>query len=132
MMDRRQLFKEFGTAGVGLALGGEKALADHANARGQAGPLAHPHVDFCGIHMVKADPKLQVIVQHYCAAHAGDEHGEAMFQCVLCDSSDKNAKLLGVEYVITDNTYRQLADAEKRYWHPHTYEVLGGGLIAPG
>src|SRR5437762_1418496 len=25
------------------------------------------------------------------------------------------------------------ADHEaKKYWHPHTYEVLGGGLIAPG
>ena len=25
-----------------------------------------------------------------------------------------------------------ISDDEKKYWHPHTYEVLGGGLIAPG
>ena len=55
-----------------------------------------------------------------------------MFQCILFDSSEKNAKLLGVEYIISDEQYRKLADAEKKYWHPHTYEVLAGGLIAPG
>jgi hypothetical protein len=86
----------------------------------------------CGIHSAKKDPKIQVIAQHYCAAHSSDEHGDTMFQCVLFDTAGKNAKLLGVEYVITDRTYRQLPDEEKKYWHPHTYEVLGGMLIAPG
>ena len=55
-----------------------------------------------------------------------------MFQCILFDSTDKNAKLLGVEYIITDKQYRKLPKEEKHYWHPHTYEVLAGGLIAPG
>jgi hypothetical protein len=36
-----------------------------------------------------------------------------------------------VEYIVSDRLYRQLPDAEKKYWHPHTYEVLAGGLIAP-
>jgi hypothetical protein len=54
-----------------------------------------------------------------------------MHQCLLYDSSDPNAKLLGVEYIVSDRLYHQLPDAEKRYWHPHTYEVLAGGLIAP-
>ena len=56
---------------------------------------------------------------------------EEMHQCLLYDSSEKNAKLLGVEYIISDRMYRELPDAEKKYWHPHTYEVLAGGLIAP-
>jgi hypothetical protein len=89
-------------------------------------------VHFCGIHIAKHDPKNQLIVQHYCAAHTSDEKRGAMFQCVLFDSGSPNAKLLGVEYVITDQSYRQLPDGEKKYWHPHTYEVLAGGLIAPG
>lgn len=55
-----------------------------------------------------------------------------MFQCVLFDGTGKNAKLLGVEYLIPDAAYRKLPDGEKKYWHAHTYEVLGGGLIAPG
>jgi hypothetical protein len=50
---------------------------------------------------------------------------------LLYDSHDKNARLLGVEYIVSDRIYRELPDAEKKYWHPHTYEVLAGGLIAP-
>ena len=54
-----------------------------------------------------------------------------MFQCVLFDGAGKNAKLVGVEYLISEDAYRKLPDDEKKYWHAHTYEVLGGGLIAP-
>jgi hypothetical protein len=134
-MDRRKLLELFGGVGMGLALGGP-ALAgpDHkeAGGAGPQGPLHAPHAHFCGIHIAKHDPKFQLIVQHYCAAHASDNQRGAMFQCVLFDSGSANAKLLGVEYVITDHSYRQLPDGEKKYWHPHTYEVLAGGLIAPG
>ena len=55
-----------------------------------------------------------------------------MHQCLLFDSADKNAKLLGVESIVSDEAYRKLPEAEKKYWHPHTYEVLAGGLTAPG
>jgi hypothetical protein len=48
------------------------------------------------------------------------------------DGSGKDAKLIGVEYIISDAAYRKLSEKEKKYWHAHTYEVLGGGLIAPG
>jgi hypothetical protein len=81
--------------------------------------------------MAKKDPKFQLVTQHYCTAHTGGAEGD-VFQCVLFDGTGKNAKLLGVEYLISDEAYRKLPDAEKKYWHAHTYEVLGGGLIAPG
>jgi hypothetical protein len=130
-MDRRELFGVLGAVGAGLAAGGStRALGDepkkdeHPTA---PGPASGVHAHFCGIHVAKNNPKLQIVTQHYCAAH-----GKDMFQCVLFDSTDKNAKLLGVEYIITDEAYRGLPEAEKPYWHPHTYEVLGGGLIAPG
>jgi hypothetical protein len=61
-----------------------------------------------------------------CGAIDGGVH-----QCLLYDSLGKNARLLGVEYIISDEMFRKLPDAEKKYWHPHTYEVLAGGLIAP-
>jgi Protein of unknown function (DUF1264) len=132
-MDRREMMKVFGGAGMGMVLGGHAAHADHEKpAAGAEGPMHNPHVHFCGIHIAKKDPKIQIIAQHYCAGHSIDEHGETMFQCVLFDTAAKNAKLLGVEYVISDKIYRTLKDDEKKYWHPHTYEVLGGGLIAPG
>src|SRR5206468_1885837 len=44
----------------------------------------------------------------------------------------EGAKLIGIEYIITDEVYRKLPDSEKKYYHPHTYEIASGLLIAPG
>ena len=108
-MDRRNLLRAFGTTGLGLALGGTALAAPDRNT-GSApggkpqGPLDVDHIWLCGIHSAKKNPKIQMIAQHYCAARSSDEHGDPMIQCVLFDTTDKNAKLLGVEYVITDKT----------------------------
>jgi hypothetical protein len=99
--------------------------------KGGDGPMTGPHLHFCGIHMAKKDDKKQFITQHYCAAHTGKD-GDKVFQCVLFDGTGPNAKLVGVEYLISDAQYRKLPESEKKFWHAHTYEVLGGGLIGPG
>jgi len=107
-----------------------RAVADHGENKDGAAKFMAPaqglHSHFCGIHCARNNPKFQIVAQHYCAPH-----GEQMHQCILFDSTEKNAKLLGVEYIISDTLYRSLPDTEKKYWHPHTYEVLAGGLIAP-
>lgn len=90
-------------------------------------PIENVHLHFCGIHVAKSNPKFQLITQHYCSPV-----NEEMHQCLLYDSAEKNARLLGIEYIISDNAFRKLPDTEKRFWHLHTYEVLGGGLIGPG
>ena len=130
-MDRRELFGALGALGaVPVCAAAGAAAADHGGGKGD-GPLGGPHLHFCGIHMAKKNHNLQFITQHYCAAHTGGPEGD-VFQCVLFDGTGKNAKLVGVEYLISDAAYRKLPDEEKKYWHAHTYEVLGGGLIAPG
>jgi hypothetical protein len=126
----------FGLMGTGLAVSGvARPLVGREHDRGDgapvASPLGGPHAHFCGIHVAKSDPSFQLVVQHYCTAHAGEGHGHQLYQCLLFDSSERDAKLLGVEYIITDECYRTLPSAEQKYWHPHTYEVLSGGLIAP-
>ena len=129
-MDRREWLTALSGAG---ALAGANAVSasDGHGAAPAGGPMAGPHAHFCGIHMAKMDPKLQFVTQHYCVGHA--EHGhDDMFQCVLYDSTAKSAKLIGVEYLVSDAAYRKLPESEKKYWHAHTYEVLGGGLVAPG
>lgn len=128
-MDRRDLFRIAGTAGIGVVLSEQGRANDH-HASGGAKPIMPPlqavHLHFCGIHVAKRDPKFQIITQHYCAGITDEMH-----QCLLYDSDRDNARLLGVEYIISDRMYRELPEAEKRYWHPHTYEVLAGGLIGP-
>jgi hypothetical protein len=132
-VDRRELLAKVGALGtVAAALAGNEAgAAGHEDGKPVASPLAGPHVHFCGIHTAKNNPSFILTTQHYCAGHSSAGHGD-MFQCVLFDGAGPNAKLLGVEYVVSDAVYRALPEAEKKYWHPHAYEVLGGGLVAPG
>jgi hypothetical protein len=124
-MNRRELMAAFGALGVSATCC--EAHAQDGHAAGKESPSGNHGLHVCGIHVAKKDPTIQIITQHYCGPIAG-----GVFQCLLYDSTKKDAKLLGVEYIVSDEMYRKLPDEEKKYWHPHTYEVLGGGLIAPG
>lgn len=130
-MNRRELLGALGAAGAGLPLSGEARADGHGKSSDDRlmAPVGNHHLHFCGIHCAKKDPKVQIITQHYCGMRG--EAGGQMHQCLLYDGVGKGAKLLGVEYIISDEMYRKLPAEEKRYWHVHTYEVLGGGLIAP-
>jgi hypothetical protein len=133
-MDRRELLGLLGSVGAGFVIHeGVSQAAPHGavHAPKGSGPMTGPHAHFCGIHVAKNNPRFQLIAQHYCMAHAGHDHDEGLFQCLLFDSTVPNAKLLGVEYIISNEQYGNLPEEEKKYWHPHTYEVLAGGLIAP-
>jgi hypothetical protein len=129
-MERRELLGILGAMGAGLAgarllpAGDHGAHSQEGNKR--LGPVTNLH-HFCGIHLAKKDPQLQLVTQHYCTQVSDEVH-----QCLLFDSCDKGAKLVGVEYIISDRLYRGLDAEEQKFWHPHTYEVLAGGLIAPG
>ncbi len=148
-MNRRDWLVSLGLAGTSLAIPAsegaccenhaEKNLSSHSDVKKQdknghstmssnkmMAPMSNHHLHFCGIHVAKNDPKFQIITQHYCGMV-----GNEMHQCLLYDSIGKNAKLVGVEYIISDKMFRGLPDEEKKYWHPHTYEVLGGGLVSP-
>jgi hypothetical protein len=133
-MNRRELLSRLGVAGTAFTVGGAAAVAGHGSATEghSGGPLSQGHAHFCGIHVAKSDSKFQLIVQHYCAAHTGESEDDQLFQCILFETAKTNAKLLGIEYIISDKKYRALPEAEKKFWHSHTYEVLAGGLIAPG
>lgn len=130
-MQRRDAIRLMGAAATGVAAGSGGTQADaaegpHEKPSGNMEPLNHIHLYVCGFHVAKANPGFQIETQHYCSMLNEDVH-----QCLLYDSTEKNAKLLGVEYIISDRLYRKLPEEEKKYWHPHTYEVLAGLLIAP-
>src|SRR5262245_58746462 len=130
-MDRRTLFGALGAAGAGVALGGANVLA-HGEKKTDdkfMAPVENQHMFFCGFHIAKKNPQLQMTAVHYCGMRGEGEY--AMHQCLLYDSVGKGAKLLGVEYIVSDKLFQSLPEEEKKYWHPHTYEVLSGGLVAP-
>ena len=128
-MNRRELLGTVGAIGAATTFSNSQLFADgHGKMEDNKmmAPLGNHHLHFCGIHCAKKDSRIQIITQHYCGMV-----GEGMHQCLLYDSLGKNARLLGVEYIVSDEAFRKLPEEEKKFWHPHTYEVLGGGLISP-
>jgi hypothetical protein len=99
-------------------------------------PLTPPHnveMYLDGFHNFSTDRKLQPEKQlqrryaHYCK---GVKPG--VFQCLIYDGNSKDAKLTGVEYVVTNEIYQTFSTKEKSYWHPHDGEVDSGMLSMPG
>lgn len=80
-----------------------------------------------GFHFYADDMGRQVEAHHFCTHLSEDFH-----QCVIYDSNRHDAKLIGIEYIISERVFKTLPDEEKRLWHSHHYEVKSGELIAPG
>src|ERR1700682_368614 len=90
-------------------------------------PISAIGAHVCGIHFYSGNMKRQLIAQHYCA-HLSDE----VLQCVLYDSEKKDARLIGVEYIVSAKIFESLPADEKKFWHSHNYEVKSGALTEPG
>lgn len=52
-------------------------------------------------------------------------------QCLIYDSPNTNARLIGVEYMVTPRIFRTLPEEERKLWHTHEFEVKSGMLIMP-
>ncbi|OAS04601.1 hypothetical protein AYO08_14685 [Pseudomonas putida] len=79
-----------------------------------------------GFHFYNGQPDAQMEAHHYCAVL-----NEDVIQCVIYDGTTKDAKIMGVEYIIDANLFAKLPAAEKPLWHSHGYEVSSGQLSAP-
>lgn len=52
-------------------------------------------------------------------------------QCILYDSPNPGARLIGIEYMITSKLFQTLDAEERKLWHSHVFEVKSGMLIMP-
>ncbi|MBT2298141.1 OBAP family protein [Pseudomonas fluorescens] len=80
-----------------------------------------------GFHFYNGRLEMQMEAHHYCAIL-----NEEVIQCVIYDGTRKDAKLMGVEYIVSEHLFNTLPPAEKALWHSHVHEVKSGQLIAPG
>jgi hypothetical protein len=80
-----------------------------------------------GFHFYNGHRKLQMEAHHYCSIL-----NEDLIQCVIYDGNTKDAKIMGIEYIIDEQLFANLPSAEKAMWHSHGYEVSSGQLVAPG
>ena len=132
-----------GAAAAAAALLGPKTLTSAKAGKGH--PLKHRVLDLAsgalqrkypveaistylnGFHMYADDMGRQVEASHFCIHLRHDLH-----QCVIFDRNAPGARLIGIEYIISEERFRGLPDDEKRLWHSHHYEVKSGILVAPG
>ncbi|HSI49465.1 MAG TPA: OBAP family protein [Ideonella sp.] len=80
-----------------------------------------------GFHFYSGQPGQQMEAHHYCS-----ELNEALTQCVIFDGNQRDAKIMGVEYIVSAALFATLPAEEKRLWHSHVHEVHSGQLVAPG
>lgn len=78
-------------------------------------------------HFVNGDPERQVESHLYV-----QQVNQDFAQSLIYDGDGPDAKLVGVEYMISDRLFRSLPAEEQRMWHSHGYQVVSGDLVAPG
>jgi hypothetical protein len=97
-----------------------------AAADGKLAPIKKIGLHLCALHAYSGDIRRQIVAHHFCS-HVNEE----MHQCVIYDSDKPHAKLIGVEYLVSERIFKSLDAEEKRYWHSHHFEVSSGMLTAP-
>ena len=66
------------------------------------------------------------------AHHYVSQLNEDIYQAIIYDGNGEDAKIMGVEYIISERLFKTLDEEEKKLWHSHHHEVKSGTLIAPG
>jgi hypothetical protein len=98
-----------------------------AAARQELAPIEQINLYLDGFHFQNGDPKQQLEAYHYCMIL-----NEDVMQCVIYDGNEPDAKLVGLEYIISEKLFQTLPEEEQPLWHSHAYEVKSGQLVAPG
>lgn len=105
----------------------DKALNAGADVMQSKTPLKKFSAYLDGFHFYNGNMDAQMEAHHYV-----NQLNEDMYQAIIFDGNDKDAKIMGIEYIITERMFKTLSKEEKRLWHSHVYEVSSGSLIAPG
>lgn len=103
-----------------------KTLKDSAKMLQRNFPVKGFDIYLVGFHPMKDHPEMELEAHHYC-----HQMNQDFAQCVLFDGNTKDAKMNGVEYIISEKIFESLPEVEKKYWHPHNGEILSGQLVAP-
>ncbi|XP_074562995.1 oil body-associated protein 1A-like [Curcuma longa] len=89
-------------------------------------PINKIHQHLCAFHFYGDDMTRQVEAHHFCSHQSED-----LRQCLIYDGEGPDARLIGVEYLVSEELFLALPEAEKPLWHSHEYEVRSGVLFMP-
>lgn len=104
-----------------------RALELGAEALQSQPPIQALNAYLDGFHFYNGHPDVQMEAHHYCAVL-----NEEVIQCAIYDGNTAQARLMGVEYIISERLFAGLPVKEKALWHSHAHEVKSGQLVAPG
>lgn len=90
-------------------------------------PLKKFNTYLDGFHFYNGNIHAQMEAHHYVSQLNDD-----VYQAIIFDGNGDDAKIMGIEYIISEKLFKQLPKHEKLLWHSHHYEVRSGELIAPG
>lgn len=80
-----------------------------------------------GFHFYNGNITSQMEAHHYVSQLNEDVH-----QAIIFDGNGIDAKIMGIEYIVSQKLFKTMNEEEKKLWHSHHYEVKSGTLIAPG
>jgi hypothetical protein len=104
-----------------------KALETGADLLQSKSPLRKINAYLNGFHFYNGNMRAQMEAHHYVS-----QLNEDVYQAIIYDGNGDDAKIMGVEYIISERLFKTLDDEEKKLWHSHHHEVKSGTLIAPG
>lgn len=104
-----------------------KVLEAGADAIQDKSPIKKLNIYLDGFHFYNGHLDGQMEAHHYCS-----KLNEDLTQCVIYDGNGDSAKIMGVEYIVSEKLFKTLPADEKKLWHSHRFEVKSGDLIAPG
>jgi hypothetical protein len=107
--------------------GKDKVLETGADLLQSKTPLRKINAYLDGFHFYNGNINAQMEAHHYVSQINEDVH-----QAIIYDGNEDDAKIMGVEYIISERLFKTLDEEEKKLWHSHYYEVSSGALIAPG
>jgi hypothetical protein len=102
---------------------GHAARADKS-VKAPIAEVMHCPLAFEGTHLLKEFPQVSQVAYHYCKPMGED----LIAQCLLYDGTGPDARLIGVEYLVSGEVYKKMTPEEQAYWHDHKYEVDAGLL----
>jgi hypothetical protein len=105
----------------------DKTLNTGADLLQDKTPLKKFNTYLDGFHFYNGNINAQMEAHHYV-----NQLNEDVYQAIIFDGNGDDAKIMGIEYIITEKLFKTLPAEEKLLWHSHQYEVKSGELIAPG
>ncbi|KAK9085735.1 hypothetical protein Sjap_026146 [Stephania japonica] len=119
------------TATAGTTPGKPMSLGQHILDKGtemlqSLKPVKQMQQHVCTFALYSHNMNRQIETHHYVT-----RINEDFLQCPVYDSDTARARLIGIEYIVSDRIFETLPPEEQKLWHSHAYEIKAGLWVNP-